>query len=286
MGITITFVGSDSRLINSFSPSGSSDGPLKRAQAAVGLMEEGVEIARTLLAQKFAAQLSAATIGLPSIGVHPSSSRLRWVVDGIRSATQSLPFETELRGLLVREGYVARLYWSLLTGVTLGWPGWAARRVPNHWLTISSRELGATQQVRDATDPFNAVLNYAYTLLEVETRVAIVANGLEPDLGLLHVDARARESLVYDLVEPNRSLVDVLCLGYVQNTIRPHMFIELRNGVVRLDPDFARELGDLDPAATTQASCGRRNGILCPITWHRPILSALHPRSTRSAGNC
>ena len=112
-----------------------------------------------------------------------------------------------------------------------------------HWLAISSRELGATQQVRDATDPFNAILNYAYTLLEVETRIAIHANGLDPDLGLLHVDSRARESLVCDLVEPVRSTVDQLCLAFCQREgLRPHMFAELRNGVVRLHPDTASSL--------------------------------------------
>jgi hypothetical protein len=113
--------------------------------------------------------------------------------------------------------------------------------VPEHWLRVWPREYGAKERVQDATDPFNAILNYGYTLLEVEMRIACVAQGLDPDLGLIHVDSRLRESLIYDLKEPIRTTVDTLSLTFCRKeNLRPHMFIELRDGVVRLDPDFAR----------------------------------------------
>jgi hypothetical protein len=93
--------------------------------------------------------------------------------------------------------------------------------------------------VRDATDPFNAVLNYCYTLLEVETRIACEATGLDPDLGLLHTDDRLRESFIYDLLEPLRANADVWALELLRKEqMHPAMFHELREGVVRLDPDL------------------------------------------------
>lgn len=80
----------------------------------------------------------------------------------------------------------------------------------------------------------------AYTLLDVETRVACAAHGLDPDFGILHVDARLRESFIYDL-----AVVDVLALEFVNSKgLRPYMFRELRDRVVRLDPDLTRSLAE------------------------------------------
>lgn len=104
---------------------------------------------------------------------------------------------------------------------------------------LSARTNGRRERVRDATDPWNAVLNYCYTLLEVETRIACEAEGLDPDLGLLHVDDRLRESFIYDLLEPLRSKADVWALELLhKERMSPVMFHELRDGVVRLDPDL------------------------------------------------
>jgi hypothetical protein len=97
--------------------------------------------------------------------------------------------------------------------------------------------------VRDATDPFNAILNYCYTLLEVETRIACEAVGLDPDFGLIHVDDRLRESFVFDLLEPIRSKADVWALELLHKEwLHPAMFHELRDGIVRLDPDLTDRL--------------------------------------------
>jgi CRISPR-associated protein Cas1 len=38
----------------------------------------------------------------------------------------------------------------------------------------------------NASDPFNAALNYGYGFLEGECRMAINAVGLEPAIGFLH----------------------------------------------------------------------------------------------------
>ncbi len=123
------------------------------------------------------------------------------------------------------------------------WRPWALKRIPAHWAAISPRTSGRRERVRDATDPFNAILNYCYTLLEVETRIACEAVGLDPDLGLLHVDDRLRESFIYDLLEPLRSKADVWALELLhKEKLHPAMFHELRDGIVRLDPDLTELL--------------------------------------------
>ncbi len=63
----------------------------------------------------------------------------------------------------------------------------------------------------NATDPVNAALNYGYGFLEGECRRAINAVGLEPSVGFLHdfSDYQTKQSLVYDLEEPFRWLIDL-----------------------------------------------------------------------------
>lgn len=68
-----------------------------------------------------------------------------------------------------------------------------------------------TSHQNNASDPFNAALNYGYGLLEGECRKAINSVGLELSVGFLHdfSDYQTKESLAYDLQESFRWLVDL-----------------------------------------------------------------------------
>lgn len=68
-----------------------------------------------------------------------------------------------------------------------------------------------TTHNNNASDPVNAALNYGYGFLKVECRTAINTVGLEPAVGFLHElgHEETRESLVYDLEEAFRWLVDL-----------------------------------------------------------------------------
>lgn len=91
--------------------------------------------------------------------------------------------------------------------------------------------------------PFNAVLNYGYTLLEVKTQIASEIVGLDPDFGLLRVDGRLRESFIYDLREPLRTKADVSAVElFHKEKLNPAMLRELRDGMARLDPDLTQRL--------------------------------------------
>ena len=71
-----------------------------------------------------------------------------------------------------------------------------------------------TSHQNNASDPVNAALNYGYALLEGECRRAINAVGLEPSIGFLHdfSNYQTKQSLVYDLEEPFRWLIDISVL--------------------------------------------------------------------------
>jgi CRISPR-associated protein Cas1 len=95
------------------------------------------------------------------------------------------------------EGRVALCYWQAFS-----------RALPK-WLDFQGRMT--TSHQNNASDPFNAALNYGYGFLEGECRIAINAIGLEPSVGFLHEfsNYQTKESLAYDLEEPFRWLVDL-----------------------------------------------------------------------------
>jgi CRISPR-associated protein Cas1 len=101
---------------------------------------------------------------------------------------------TQLRTV---EGRVALRYWE------------AFKKALPEWLDFQGRMTSSHQN--NASDPFNASLNYGYGFLEGECRMAINAVGLEPAVGFLHdfSDYQTKQSLAYDLQEPFRWLVDL-----------------------------------------------------------------------------
>jgi CRISPR-associated protein Cas1 len=104
---------------------------------------------------------------------------------------------TTVTDLRVVEGRVARTYWEAFGKV-----------LPEH-LDFQGRMTSSHQN--NASDPVNLALNYGYGFLEGEVRKAINSVGLEPSVGFLHdfSDYQTKQSLVYDLQEPFRWLVDV-----------------------------------------------------------------------------
>jgi CRISPR-associated endonuclease Cas1 len=238
MGVAVSFVASDSTLLNCLIPDAPHDGPVKRAQAVSAVTDDALVLARYLLTKKMDAQIAAIERDFGRLGVGSDPSR-KAAVEQIRSCIESLNHSQTLVDFLTLEGRAAQVYWDLLVATPLPWREWALKRIPAHWAAISPRTSGRRDRVRDATDPFSAILNYCYTLLEVETRIACEAVGLDPDLGLLHTDDRLRESFIYDLLEPLRCKADVWALELLRKErLHPAMFHELRDGVVRLDPDL------------------------------------------------
>lgn len=92
------------------------------------------------------------------------------------------------------EGYMARLYWQAIGSL------------------LPEMYRFSTRSRRPARDFFNAALNYLYGMLYGLTGSAILAAGLDPHLGFLHVDAYNKPTFTFDLIEPFRPWVDQLLI--------------------------------------------------------------------------
>src|SRR5207245_4391669 len=84
-----------------------------------------------------------------------------------------------------------------------------------------------------------------YAVLEAEARLAAAALGLDPGLGLMHIDTDARDSLACDLMEPIRPQVDAYVWDWLtRSPLRREWFFEQRDGNCRLMGPFAAQLSD------------------------------------------
>lgn len=151
-----------------------------------------------------------------------------------------------IAALLGIEGRAANSYFSAWQGIAISWKGISRRPVPDEWHLVGPRQSalgGKKGKNKRASHPLNAMLNYAYAILESEVRSQIIAEGLDPTIGYLHAYDPERQALVFDFMEPLRPLVDLAVLGFVQTRVfEASDFILRSDGVCRVNPELARKL--------------------------------------------
>jgi CRISP-associated protein Cas1 len=117
----------------------------------------------------------------------------------------------------------------------LKWKEDRKRPIPDDWRFFTQRESMIVAQNRQATHPVNAMLNYAYKVLETQVRIAAVLAGLDPTIGYLHDCRPGRLALVFDLMEPLRPKVDQMILDFCRSHIFDSQDFSLtERGICRL----------------------------------------------------
>jgi len=228
----------DGTVLATTGPVRPSDARLRRAQALAHQSGAAIRIARELISQKLARQEALARDSLRD----PIAAQI------IASARAALTKTATIEGLRYLEAQAGHAYWSAWHSVPVIFPTADVRRVPDHWRTFRTRISPLSGSPRLAANPPNAILNYLYALLESEARLAAAALGLDPGLGVMHVDSRTRDSLASDLMEPVRPQVDAYLLDWIsREPLRREWFFEQRNGTCRLMGSFAVRLSETAP---------------------------------------
>lgn len=171
------------------------------------------------------------------------------------------------------ESQAALAYWNAWRFLPINFPTQDIHRVPNHWRFFDARISSLTSSPRLATNPANAILNYLYAVLESETRLAVAALGLDPGLGVLHVDSQFRDSLAFDVMEPIRPKIDAYLLEWIRReTLKREWFFEQRDGNCRLMGSFAVRLSETAIAwAQAVAPVAERVARMLSSTIERPL---------------
>jgi len=82
-------------------------------------------------------------------------------------------------------------------------------------------------------DIFNICLNYGYGILYSETERACILSGLDPYLGFLHMDRYGKPSMVLDLVEQFRPIIDRAIINlFVRKQISDNDLEKIGEGVL------------------------------------------------------
>jgi len=239
-GVGVLVVGAEGLLLGSSAP-GRNDPRIRRQQALAGVdgSPAGLAVVRYLLTAKLAGQ---ATV-LRDIFDDPDTATM---IDDLAGGIEVADTVDEARQL---EAVAAAAYFATWSGHERTAVGFVAKdrpRVPPHWRIYDSRRsaiTGAANTNRLAERPVNALLNYTYRLAEVEARFALVRLGLDPGLGVLHLDAVGRDSLALDVIEPLRPQVDRFVLDLVaERPFRKVDFVERSDGHVRLAAPLTHEL--------------------------------------------
>jgi CRISPR-associated endonuclease Cas1 len=217
-----------------------SDAVLRRAQYLAHETGRAVQISQEIVRRKLRSQAATLTNFLPTDdhAADVLGSSLAWL-----EMETPPPWLCQIDKLLSLEGRCANAYFEAWKGFPLKWAKPDTKKISPHWLTFTERAspLAPWENARHAVSPINATLNYAYSLLESQVRLALLKQGFDPACGFLHVDRRGHEALVYDLMECHRAEVDALVLAFLKKTkLRAGDFIKVMDGSCRAHPALAR----------------------------------------------
>jgi CRISPR-associated endonuclease Cas1 len=235
-------IGPDGELIASGAPNAIRDTRVRRGQAVAMHSSDALQILRDLIAHKVSEQLRVLEL---MEGVKDNRLAVTEFHDRLQSANS-------LEAIRFFESRAAAAYWQAWETIPVRFAKNDARYVPAHWSLFGTRRSVLSASPRNATSPANAILNYLYALLEAEARLAAIAVGCDPAIGIIHSDVSSRDSFACDLMEPIRPTVDLHVLELLDSqTFRRSDFFELRNGNCRLMPELTR------PLATTTVKWSR-----------------------------
>jgi CRISPR-associated endonuclease Cas1 len=279
IGATLIFLDKRGKLLFASGPTAASDVRLRRSQSLALTNGTALRISKELIRQKIEGQ----------------AALVRDMLNDLEAAVVIAKFSAELTSAeridsaRLIESQAAKTYWGAWADVPVRWPRKDELRIPEHWKCFKSRISPLTHSPRLAANPPNAILNLLYSLLEAEARIAAVAMGLDPDIGMLHVDTPNRSSLACDLQEPIRPKVDAFILNWLQTErLRKADFWEDTQGNCRIcSPLVIRlcETGDTwrRLVAPVAEHVAQQLWSSIPSASKRPLATRLTQRTKRKA---
>jgi CRISP-associated protein Cas1 len=201
-----------------------------------------VALARPLIEKKLRGQAV-------TVATFPGSVSRDKTMQLIQRERESLAAASTVEEIRITEARAAAAYFRLWTGLPMRWVGLGRKPVPFEWFNVGMRGSTVGYSNRKASHPAHAMLNYVYGVLQNRVAVEVAKVGLDPGAGVLHSRQLGRPSLVLDLMEPLRPVVDLMLVGFLTS----HRFARADfpigdDGVVRLHPQLARAVSELEPS--------------------------------------
>ena len=159
------------------------------------------------------------------------------------------PDIADVSAVRIIEGIAAFVYFAAWVELKIEWKGTGQYPIPDHWRqyrTRSSLATGKKAENRAASHPVNAMLNYAYKVKQAHLQIAAIGNGYDPTIGVMHHGKKGNAAFIFDMIEPERPLIDNIILAFVQSrTFSGADFIIRSDGACRLSPQLAKVIASL-----------------------------------------
>ena len=265
--IAISVIDSQGHVTNSMTGEEKSSAQLRRAQYCLNVQQKG-KIAAEIVRRKIEGQLDTLRRHpeLPGKQFIPElEASLKWFY-----LRELPPWLTDIDTLRTFEGRVASLYFDAWLGHPLTWNKHDSTKVPPHWLKITGRTsaVNGHKSARYAICPLHAALNLAYAVCESSIRGKLHTYGFDTACGILHADKERRDSLVYDVLELFRGMIDDLVLSlFGKLTLTRGDIIQSPDGSIKLNPQLARFV--------IEKTCVEEKDIEVKVVWLKEVLVGL-----------
>lgn len=178
--------------------------------------DKSLSVARLMIAAKIANSRKTLQRDLRN---HGENSALKQAVDKLATSLRRSRYVDANDSLMGVEGDAANAYFSVLQA-----------RIRTGGFAFGGRVR------RPPTDPVNALLSFAYSMITQDCVSALQGVGLDPYVGFLHQDRPGRPGLALDLLEEFRAgWADRLVLTLInRQQIKPKDFVQEASGAVRL----------------------------------------------------
>lgn len=184
----------------------------------------------------------------------PRSSRWNTAMERAYAdlSTLELTPPQEIVDLRIIEANSAAAYFRSWRNIPIKWRGLTRNPIPEDWKSVGVRTSEfALAGNRNASHPVNAMLNYAYTVLESQQRLKAVSEGYDPTIGIMHEGGNGASAFIFDVMELQRSNIDRAILNFIRSyTFHAADFSLRSDGVVRLNPALARIIASNSSAAS------------------------------------
>lgn len=190
---------------------------------------------------------SAETLEIAIPASKKRDAALYKAIEGMARLSENPPADlTELRGI---EGLSAAAYFAAWRGLPMRWKGTEKYPIPDSWQFYENRSSlanGLKSKTRNASHPLNALLNYAYAMLQNRLQIQAIADGFDPTLGIMHHSRRDACAYIFDIMEPERPKIDAAILRFVaEHVFSGADFVIRENGSCRLSPQLAKHVAAL-----------------------------------------
>ncbi|PIZ14831.1 CRISPR-associated endonuclease Cas1 [Candidatus Desantisbacteria bacterium CG_4_10_14_0_8_um_filter_39_17] len=189
---------------------------IRRRQLEIAETENGLELAKSWIIQKFDNQIEFLK-RIANSRPEKESQILEYVknLEGIRDKLGQLNgILEEKRGTIMGlEGSGGRVYFGALSFI------------------VPERFEFEGRSRNPAKDEFNCFLNYSYGVLYSMVEKACILAGLDPYIGFIHTDNYNKKSLVFDIIDMFRIYADqTVVFLFSQRQVKKEHFDEVKGG--------------------------------------------------------